>query len=218
MKNKSLRFHIALWFFSIIGILLLTIWIFQLLLITPYYEQRSKSNLKKEGNNYYNEYIIDNSKYDEIMMDALMENMHITICELKENEFGEMHFEVIKSEMMPNRFMFEFNEREIIKELSSSKTIYTDDRSDMYLYIKNIDDTNNYFIVSTRITPINATKMIIQEQLIIITLFAIVIGITATFIASKSISNPLSLLTEQASMLGKGDYNIDFNAKGYKEV
>ena len=65
-------------------------------------------------------------------------------------------------------------------------------------------------------------KSIIQltciHQLIIITIFAAVICVVATFIASKSISNPLSILTNQASMLGKGNYDIEFKGDGYKEV
>ena len=216
-KNKSLRFHVALWFFLVIGVLLLAIWIFQLLLITPYYERRSKDNLRNEGNRYYNAYILDNSKFNDISRDAMMENMHITIGEVVTNEFGEEHFEVKETEMMGGMFIIEFNDRELLEKIDSGKTIYADDRSDMYFYVRSIED-NTYFVVSTRITPINATKMIIKEQLIIITVFAIVIGLVATYIASKSISEPLAILTDQAYLLGKGNYDIDFAGDGYREV
>lgn len=216
-NTKSLRFHVALWFCLIIGVVLLVIWIFQLLLITPYYEQRSKDNLKKEGNLYYAQYLLDNSKINEISRGAMMENMHITIADIITDSNGMKHFDIKKTEMMGEMFIFEFNDREMIEKINAETTIYADDRTDMYYYIRAIDE-DTYFIVSTRITPINATKMIIKEQLIIITIFAAVICVIATFIASKSISNPLALLTKQASMLGKGNYDIDFKGDGYKEV
>ena len=196
---------------------LLTIWIFQLLLITPYYERRCKDNLKNEGNKYYNEYVLDSSKINDISRGAMMENMHITIADIVTDSNGNKHLDVKKTEMMGEMFILEFNDREMLEEINSNKTIYADDRTDMYFYIRAIDD-DTYFIVSTRITPINATKMIIKEQLIIITIFAAVICVVATFIASKSISNPLSILTNQASMLGKGNYDIEFKGEGYKEV
>ena len=216
-NSKSLRFHIALWFCLIIGGVLLAIWIFQLLLITPYYEKRSKENLKNEGNKYYNAYILDSSNINEISRGAMMENMHITIADVIVDSNGNKHFQVEKTEMMGGMFIQDFNEKEMMEKIDSNKTIYADDRTDMYFYIRAIDE-DSYFIVSTRITPINATKMIIKEQLIIITIFAVVICVIATFIASKSISNPLAILTNQASELGKGNYDIEFKGDGYREV
>ncbi len=216
-RSKSLRFNVAFYFFLLIGILLLVIWLFQTFLITPYYEQRSKSNLRSRANKYYNEYILDNSKINELSRDAMMDNIHIYVASIETNEKGENHLVPKQGEMI-DRFAFDFNERELLNEYDEDKTIYSDNKFDLYMYIKEIDGTNELFIASTRITPITATKMIITEQLIFISLFAVVIGVIFTFVASRSLSNPLEILTKEAKELSSGNYNVEFSDKGYKEV
>ena len=163
-KSRSLRFNVAFYFFLLIGILLLVIWLFETFLITPYYEARSKSNLKNRASSYYNEYIMNNSKIDEISREAIMDNIHIYIATFETNERGETHL-VPKNGEAIGRFSFDFNERELLEEYNSTNTMYSDSKFDLYMYIKDIDGTNDLFIASTRITPITATKMIITEQL-----------------------------------------------------
>lgn len=216
-KSRSLRFNVAFYFFLLIGILLLVIWLFQTFLITPYYEARSKTNLKNRASKYYNEYVIDNSKIDYLARESMMDNIHIYIAVIELDSNNQNHL-VPKNGEMIGKFSFDFNEKKILDEYDSSKLIYSDDKFDMYLYIKKIDGTNELFIASTRITPITATKMIITEQLIFITLFAIVIGVVFTFIASKSLSSPLEILTNEAKELSKGNLNVSFSNKGYNEV
>ena len=217
-KNRSLRFNVAFYFFLLIGILLIVIWLFQAFLITPYYEQRSKKNLKNKGDKYFNEYVLDNSKIEKISMESMMENIHISIATVEYGTLTNTYHLVPKNGEQKSRFPMEFNELMLLEDYSSDKLIYTDDKSDIYIYAKAIDNTSDLFIASTRITPISATKMIITEQLIFISIFAIVIGVVFTFIASRSLSNPLAELTSQASMLSSGNLNVDFNSKGYLEV
>lgn len=216
-KSRSLRFNVAFYFFLLIGILLLVIWLFETFLITPYYEARSKTNLKNRASKYYDEYVIDNTKIDEIARESMMDNIHIYIATIELDNNNQEHL-IPKNGEMVGRFSFDFNEKKILDEYNSNKLIYSDDKFDMYLYIKKIDGTSDLFIASTRITPITATKMIITEQLIFITIFAIVIGVMFTFIASRSLSNPLEILTNEAKELSKGNYDVKFSNKGYNEV
>lgn len=216
-KSRSLRFNVAFYFFLLIGILLLVIWLFETFLITPYYEARSKTNLKNRASKYYTEYVSNNSIIDNLSREAMMDNIHIYIATIETNEFGEKHL-IPKNGEMTGRFSFDFNERELLEEYDNTKTIYSDSNFDIYMFIKEVDGTNDLFIASTRITPITATKMIITEQLIFISLFAVVIGVLFTFIASRSLSSPLEILTNNAKELSSGNYNVDFSNKGYKEV
>ena len=192
-------------------------WLFQAFLINPYYEQRSKNNLKSKGNKYYNAFVLDVTQIDEISREGMMDNIHITIATLEEDVVTG------KTELVPRigeqtgRFPMEFDERKLLENYNSDKLIYTDDRSDIYIYVKAVDN-NSLFIASTRITPISATRMIITEQLILISIFAIVIGFIFTFVASRSLSNPLEILTAQAAQLSKGNLDVKFTGKGYSEV
>ncbi|MBP5445249.1 MAG: HAMP domain-containing histidine kinase [Acholeplasmatales bacterium] len=216
-RNRSLRFNVAFYFFLLIGILLIVMWLFQAFLITPYYEQRSKNNLKSKGNKYYNAFVLDVTKIEEISRESMLDNIHITIAILeKDITTGKTKLVPILGEQT-GRFPIEFDEKKLLDQFRKDKVIYSDTRSDMYIYAKMVDD-NSIFIASTRITPISATRMIITEQLIVISIIAIVIGFIFTFVASRSLSNPLEILTSQAAQLSKGNLDIKFIGKGYSEV
>ena len=217
-KTKSLRFNVAFWFFLLIAILLIVLWLFQTFLITPYYEKRSKTNLKNTASKYYNEYINDNSSLNNISRESMMENINITVCIVETDTNGNKHLVPKNGNPTMGRFSFDVNENMIIENYDMDKTIYTFDMFDMYFYIKKIDKTDELFIAQTRITPINATKMIITEQLIFITIFAIVIGFVFSYFASRSLSNPLEILTKEAKELSKGNYDVEFSNGGYSEV
>ena len=132
-RNRSLRFNVALYFFLLIGILLIVIWLFQAFLINPYYEQRSKNNLKNKGNKYYNAFINDTADIDEISRESMMDNIHITIAVLETDTFtGEKKLVPKIGEQM-GRFPMEFDEKKLLENYSSDKLIYTDDRSDIYI-------------------------------------------------------------------------------------
>ena len=192
-------------------------WLFQAFLINPYYEQRSKNNLKNKGNKYYDAFIIDVTEIDNISRESMMDNIHITIATLEYDEVTGKTKLVPRLGEQNGRFPMEFDERKLLEHFSSDKLIYADDRSDIYIYAKMADD-NSMFIASTRITPISATRIIITEQLIFISIFAIVIGFVFTFVASRSLSNPLEVLTAQAAQLSRGNLDVEFTGKGYSEV
>ena len=111
-KSRSLRFNVAFYFFLLIGILLLVIWLFETFLITPYYEARSKTNLKNRASKYYNEYVINNLKIDEIARESMMDNIHIYIATIELDNNNQEHL-IPKNGEMVGRFSFDFNDSHV---------------------------------------------------------------------------------------------------------
>ncbi|MBZ4667081.1 MAG: integral rane sensor signal transduction histidine kinase [Defluviitaleaceae bacterium] len=68
------------------------------------------------------------------------------------------------------------------------------------------------------ITPVNATVSTLQMQLYIITAIMILVSVAIALVLSDVIAKPLVHLNESAKKLSKGNYNADFNGRGYLEV
>lgn len=77
-----------------------------------------------------------------------------------------------------------------------------------------------FIILSTMITPVDATVQTLRVQLIIITAVLLIISVITAFIISKNISDPIIRLTEESKKLPAGEFRFDIseNHGGYKEI
>lgn len=68
------------------------------------------------------------------------------------------------------------------------------------------------------ITPVNATVSTLQFQLVLITLFMIILSVGLAVILSRKISQPIERINVSAKNLAKGDYETSFSGDGYLEI
>jgi signal transduction histidine kinase len=68
------------------------------------------------------------------------------------------------------------------------------------------------------ITPVNATVSTLQFQLVLITLFMIILSVVLAVILSRKIARPIENINVSAKNLAKGDYETSFAGDGYLEI
>lgn len=222
---RTLRSHLSFWFLLVIGIILVLIWLFQVFFIVPYYERRMRASLVSTSRGIVLEYEKDssNEKFEMLSTNAINDNIHI-MCVLI-NDKNELI--TTKGQFSPvydiKNFTSDFY-REIVLESSQEKLFIFKQRdsNDLYVYATKLEGSsftdNEYLLTATKVTPIAATTMIIQEQLIWISSISILIGLTFAVFASKKISKPLADLQAQATEFAKGNYDIVFEGTGCMEV
>ena len=88
------------------------------------------------------------------------------------------------------------------------------------VYVKSIDfnGTTCYLMVSSLITPVDATVNTLRIQFIYITIIVLVLSIAHALIISSLVSKPLVKINDSAKQLAQGDFDIHFEGDGYKEV
>ncbi|WP_294588204.1 cell wall metabolism sensor histidine kinase WalK, partial [uncultured Ruminococcus sp.] len=79
-------------------------------------------------------------------------------------------------------------------------------------------DTQAYLFIESSIEPIDSTVSIIREQLIYITIILFELAFIVTMFISKRLSRPIVEITDTAKKFGAGDYTVDFNGHGYREI
>ncbi len=73
-------------------------------------------------------------------------------------------------------------------------------------------------IVESVITPVSATVHTLRIQLVYISIIMIVLSLVIAFIISKLISKPIIQINNSAKELAEGNFDVEFNGRGYKEI
>lgn len=84
--------------------------------------------------------------------------------------------------------------------------------------ISKSDGTEVLLLMSSIITPVNATVETLKAELIWITIVLLLLSALLAWFISKKISRPIIKINESAKELARGDYETVFSAKGYREV
>ena len=89
----------------------------------------------------------------------------------------------------------------------------------IYCEILSLEGSQSIMIMaSTRIVPLDATTDTLRTQLYFITALMIISSVALAFIISGRIARPIEEINQSAKVLSKGNYDVTFSGKGYKEI
>lgn len=125
-----------------------------------------------------------------------------------------------------NRFL-EYTQEDVTYRLvthagSRDFRLFNDeDDVETFVYVNKIvsDDGEEYSIlVNAQAIPINSVISTSRMVLAIVTMFAFVFAFLLLIFISRIISDPIEQINKKAKILAQGKYDVDFDAKGYKEI
>ena len=96
-----------------------------------------------------------------------------------------------------------------------------ENRIETFIYVSKIKDNlgEEYTImVNAQAIPINSVINTMQTGLAIVSMFAITFAFMMLIFVSRIVSAPIEEINEKAKLFATGRYDVDFNAKGYKEI
>ena len=195
--------------------ILLLLWLVQIVFFKIYYE--------KYQINYMNELVekiinIDNTNVIESMDDITLDN---NICLEYMDYYGNTYYynNKISSCLLGHNKIID---KELIKfkqsgeETSFEKILNPINNSISLLY--GIKKGNGYIFLFTSLEDIGTTTSLIKNQLIYVTLLAILFSIVIAMFLSRRIAKPISDMTKNAKILADGNYDVKFTTTGIKEI
>lgn len=195
--------------------ILLLLWLVQIVFFKIYYE--------KYQINYMNELVekiinIDNTNVIESMDDITLDN---NICLEYMDYYGNTYYynNKISSCLLGHNKIID---KELIKfkqsgeETSFEKILNPINNSISLLY--GIKKGNGYIFLFTSLEDIGTTTSLIKNQLIYVTLLAILFSIVIAMFLSRRIAKPISDMTKNAKILADGNYDVEFTTTGIKEI
>ena len=91
-------------------------------------------------------------------------------------------------------------------------------KSVIYVKIVECDGQEEILLVNTQLTPVDATVNTLRIELIWITVIMILLSLGIALLISRQISKSLIRINESAKALAKGDFDVRFEGKDYREV
>jgi signal transduction histidine kinase len=73
-------------------------------------------------------------------------------------------------------------------------------------------------LMSSQISPVNATVTTLRYQLYLITAVMIMLAVFLALLIARRVSKPIEEINKSAKELAAGNYNIQFNGKGFREI
>ncbi len=243
-KNISIKWKIFVYLIGFCTLLLILLWLFQIVFLDSFYKNIKINEVKKTASiimkNIDNENIgeiIENlSVSNDVCIEVLSENGTVlyssdvlTDCIIhKMPQFEKMRLvnQTVENggELLGyynrgsffgnvlNRNRFGNRELEPNMNMNLQETI---------IYSKIITDKNGDKIIlflNSVISPVEATVKTLYIQLYYITGFMIIFSIILALLIAKRVSRPIEELNDSTKKLAIGDYNVKFDASGYKEI
>lgn len=219
---KSIKFK--LWFyFAVFAVLLMAIlWFLQIIFLETYYEEMKTNEIIRAADSIADEYgQLDIEKMKEY---SYKDDMYIHI----ESDSGIVIYTASTESQRPSIINGQ-RDVEAVKQLlrKSRKGIvsFTVDNQPgnvkTLVYGKLINEGSNnlvYLTIFAPLTPVESTVDILANQLIIITFISLLLAFLLSFFISKKLTSPIIKITDSASMLSRGNYNVTFEGGQYSEI
>lgn len=232
IKNNSLTFTLWLYFLAFAISIFLILWFMQVIMLQSYYSSMKKSEVIKLSSDIEETYkkgdfldFLDNMAYKNASNIFIFDkNGEIIYSSSNQNQ--------IQNPPDKNNNISQFHSRLIsidttgmvdkIKENEEQKISYMlrvdKPKTELYVYGKLIEGTEDYLVTVTSIDPIDATTSVLKSQLIYITIISLIISSITSIFISKRLSKPIVNITETAKKLAKGNYEVEFEKGGYEEA
>ncbi|MBR0303382.1 MAG: HAMP domain-containing histidine kinase, partial [Clostridia bacterium] len=89
--------------------------------------------------------------------------------------------------------------------------------SELCSALASVDGADYLVIADSQIVPLSATTRVLTYQLIAITAILFVASVVISLVISHRLSKPLKKMTAEASLLAKGNYDVHFENRGFRE-
>lgn len=224
IDKNSILFKLWKYFVFFAGLILISIWLFQTVFLSSFYETMKIREVTKVGNELRSEYKLQDF---ETKLSNYANTKGLEIKVLDQN--GAWVF--------PLRLFDEFVERprmiwdnfdKFFGSLSRDKRtykIYTvryenlKDPSIIYAgYLGKTDGEDYYLYINSVLKPVDATVDVIRRILIIISFLSLIFASITAYFVSKRLSRPLVRMSNTAKELAKGDYKVTFRKGEYTEI
>ena len=102
------------------------------------------------------------------------------------------------------------------EEIKAIKLVNPDYKSSALLY--GIKVESGYIFLFTMLSNVNKNYNIVKDQLLYLAIVVIILAIVISLFLAKVLSEPIVSITEKSKLLANGNYNIDFEHHGIKEI
>ena len=245
LKNLSIRWKLFIYIALFAVGMVFVIWLFQVVFLSAFYRQSKIDELTALSKTIAEN--LDNQDLDTLITEVAGRNNICAMildtsgnvlinvdtapgCALHRLGSTELTALYAKAIKHGGSTMTDFADRSSLKmlniegddvKISSVIPERTIDKNENIIYTQVVtEDSGNQSIImlNTQISPVNATVTTLRSQLVDITIIFIVMAAILAIVLSRKISRPIVQINASAKHLGKGEVDVTFEGRGYREI
>lgn len=216
-RTTSIRFKILLYLILFSVFILLLFWETQGLLSEYLYEKyqiRDVSKLAKEISN------TDKEDLHNYLMSVVYKN---SVCIEYIDEYGRasLYNDASTGCLLgkDNNVLTEYK-KELFNSGERTKAVklINPDYEESYALLFGIEVEDGYVFLFTMLSNVNKNYILVKSQMLYMIVIVIVFAIVISIVLSRLFSDSIVEITEKSKMLANGNYNIEFEYSGIKEI
>lgn len=234
---KSIKFKTWLYIMSVVAIILLLIYTFQIAGLQKIYELSKQSDVKsvqqemltalKDGDDIdavIGE-IMSLSRYHDIYVEIYDQNKELIMSpyiymEEKTTEFNKRYpFNNLISQYTMSRFIDKLNDSGKNSMIINVKDKNLNITSSIVLVDKFVNSGDNYYLItSSSLAPVSATSDLLKRIFLYILIIVLIISVFVSFLIAVSYTKPLRKLSHAAKAVTGGDYSVQIDNRYNDEM
>lgn len=241
LNKVSIKYKLFFYFALFAAFLLIMLWLFQIVFLDDFYKAIKINNIKSSAETI--EKNVDNEDM-ETLLESISKSNATCIRLLNEQGTDLYSMDVIPDcaiHRMPPGDLYDLYKNAErtggtyldirLRKLPLDKPFNNksfegnippmnrDEQSIVYVKIAEKEDgTKVIIMLNSVITPVNATVDTLRIQLVYVTVITLLTALGLALFISKRISKPIIRINESAKELAKGNYETDFEGRGYLEI
>ena len=226
IDRKSLKFKIWVYFVLFAALLMTMLWFLQIFFLDTYYEEMKISETSKLAKSIISHYG-DNDLVEYISSISYKNDMYIHI----ESSDGTIIFSPTQNFDRPNMREDDFYlmemaviKNKLIKDGTKTASILMSDpahKNNTLAYGAYLDDTEGKEVVLyifSPLFPVKSTVDILANQLKYVTFISLALAFILSFLISNRVARPIINITNSATQLAEGNYDVVFEGGRYSEI
>lgn len=224
-KMLGLRWQLLIGFAIFTVVIVALLWIFQILLLNTFYEAIKTSEVISTADT------IEKNLENDNIMEVIADIMRSTSTNIRVTD--EIGRELISVRTNPYKTLQieKYSQLELIIVMDEVKILggtylkkpdtyagAPNNNIIYYRYVQTESGNHRLILIETEITPVDSTVDTLKVQLICLTIVMVILGIGLALFIAGSLSKPIVKINESAKNLAEGNYDIEFEPSGSREV
>ncbi|MBR5641610.1 MAG: HAMP domain-containing histidine kinase [Firmicutes bacterium] len=228
-RTRSVRFRLTAYFIIFALALMGMLWLFQTMFLEQYYEREMEKKIQTAVSSLSLQYAIsedldleaylqeigDISSANDMYFYIEAEDESFNISSTDQGSAGRYYYGRSGVDLARERLIANNGEPVTFKITNQTGETVTQ------VYAAKVDSEfrpNVRFFAFAPLTPMGPAVGILAKQLLTVTAISLVVaGILALYISSR-IARPIKNITEKASELAEGNYDVEFEGSSYREI
>ncbi len=235
----SLRVKLLIYILCFSVGLFLLLWIFQTMFLDMFYENAKRTQIKNIAETVKLNINDEDNLYSIMQTQSMNNDACILVADIKGNALRTDNFgcNILEDIVSDQLTFFEYFNKAIenngsftdkvrskaslnVPGIGKVTRLQSEGNYDLISvnFIKKVDGEFAIILISTKMTPVNATVSTLQSQLVYIGMILVGMAIILSALMTSKIVKPLEKISEGAKALALGNYDVTFKASGFREI